>query len=64
MSRVRETEREIREAIERLEMEAREVRQRLERAIGQEDKRVIAGQLAELEQQVDCLCSQLVTSEG
>ena len=45
--------------IERLEIEARDLRRRLEHAPGAEDKRVLNRQLKELEEQVDFLRKRL-----
>jgi hypothetical protein len=45
--------------IERLELEAREVRRRIEQARNDEDKRVLARQLNEIEQQANALRQRL-----
>jgi len=45
--------------IERLELEARDTRRRLEHARSDEDKRVLAEQLKEIEQQVENLRHRL-----
>lgn len=45
--------------IERLEIEARDIRRRMENAKSDEDKRVLGKQLAELEQQVEFLRKKL-----
>ncbi len=59
MSSVYNPEADLMQAIEKLELEAREVRQRLEHAHSEEDKRVLTRQLAELEQQVEFLRKKL-----
>jgi len=45
--------------IEKLELEARDMRRRLEHANSEEDKRVLNRQLKELEEQVDFLRKRL-----
>ena len=45
--------------IERLELEARDVRRKVEHATNEEDKRVLNRQLQELEKQVDFLRQRL-----
>ena len=45
--------------IERLELESREIRRRVEHAHNEEDKRVLNRQLEELKQQVELLRSRL-----
>jgi hypothetical protein len=59
MSSVYNPEADLMQEIERLELEARDVRQRLEQARNEEDKRVLSRQLTELEQQVDFLRKKL-----
>ncbi len=46
--------------IERLELEARDLRRRLEKAVrSDDDKRVLQGQLKEVEEQIDLLRQRL-----
>jgi len=59
MSTVYNPESEIIAQIERLELEAREVRKRVRQATQNEDRRVLNQQLKELEEQVDLLRSRL-----
>jgi len=59
MSTVYNPESEIIAQIERLELEAREVRKRIQQASQDEDRRVLNQQLKELEEQVDLLRSRL-----
>jgi predicted nucleic acid-binding Zn-ribbon protein len=59
MSTIYNPEAETITQIERLELEARDIRKRIEHARSQEDKRVLNRQLKELEQQVDVLRSRL-----
>lgn len=59
MSTVYNPESEIIAQIERLELEAREVRKRIEQATHKEDRRVLNQQLKELEEQVDLLRARL-----
>jgi PleD family two-component response regulator len=59
MSSVYNPESEVMAEIERLELEAREVRRRVEHAKNEEDKRVLNKQLQELEQQVEFLRKRL-----
>ena len=54
-----ETETEIIAEIERLEMQARDVRNRLEHAKSDADRRVLQEQLDEVEEQVNRLRSRL-----
>ena len=55
MRQLCDTEVELIGEIERLEMDASEVRHRLARAEGEQDKGVLSRQLDELERQVDYL---------
>ena len=59
MSTVYNPEAETIAQIERLELEARDIRKRVEHAHSQEDKRVLNRQLKEIEEQVDALRTQL-----
>ncbi len=59
MSEVYNPEAEVIAEIERLELEARGVRRRVEHARNEEDKRVLNRQLKELEEQVEYLRTQL-----
>jgi hypothetical protein len=59
MSSVYNPESEIIAQIERLELEARDIRRRVEHAQSNEDKRVLNRQLEELKQQVEVLRSRL-----
>ncbi|MCC7350072.1 MAG: DUF5320 domain-containing protein [Phycisphaerales bacterium] len=59
MSTVYNPESDIIAQIERMELEAREVRKRIEQATQKEDRRVLNQQLKELEEQVDLLRSRL-----
>lgn len=59
MSQVYNPESDQRAEIERLELEARDVRRRIERARNQQDRRVLNRQLHELEEQVQYLQSRL-----
>ncbi|MCC6422587.1 MAG: DUF5320 domain-containing protein [Phycisphaerales bacterium] len=59
MSTVYNPESDIIAQIERLELEAREVRKRLQQAAQKEDRRVLTQQLKELEEQVDVLRARL-----
>ena len=53
MSRINYPEIEVESEIEWRELEARDVRRRLEQAVNAEDRRVLARQLKELEDQVE-----------
>jgi urease accessory protein UreE len=59
MSQVYNPESEQQAEIERLELEARDVRRRIERARGPHDRRVLNRQLQELEEQVQFLQARL-----
>lgn len=59
MSSVYNPESEITAEIERLELEARDVRRRADHAKADEDKRVLKTQLAELEEQIELLRAKL-----
>ncbi len=59
MSTVYNPESEIIAQIERLELEAREVRKRIDQAAQKEDRRVLNQQLKELEEQIDLLRARL-----
>lgn len=59
MSQVYNPEADIIAEIERLELEARAIRRRVEHVRNQEDKRVLNRQLHELKDQIDFLRSRL-----
>ena len=59
MSAVYNPESEIIAEIERLELEGRDIRRRVEHAHGPEDKRVLNKQLEELKQQIEALKKRL-----
>ena len=59
MSHVYNPESETVAEIERLELEARDVRRRVEHARAEEDKRVLNRQLEELKDQIEFLRSRL-----
>ena len=59
MSQVYNPESDIIAEIERLELEARSIRRRVEHARNEDDKRVLNRQLQELESQVEFLKSRL-----
>jgi hypothetical protein len=59
MSAVYNPESEFMAEIERLELESRDVRKRIEHAAGEEDKRVLNRQLAELQREIEFLQSRL-----
>lgn len=59
MSQIYNPESDIMAEIERLELEARDIRRRVEHARGAEDKRVLNRQLTEVEEQVEHLRSRL-----
>ena len=59
MSQVYNPETEVMAEIERLELEARNIRRSIEHAHNAEDKRVLNRQLAELKEQIEHLRSRL-----
>jgi hypothetical protein len=59
MSQVYNPETEVMAQIERLELEARQIRRSVEHARGEADKRVLNRQLAELKEQIQLLRSRL-----
>ena len=59
MSSAYNPEADVMAEIERLELEAREIRRRVEHARNEQDKRVLNRQLAEVEQQVEVLRKRL-----
>ena len=59
MSTVYNPESDIIAEIERLELESRDIRKRIEHAHSNEDKRVLNKQLEELKQQIDVLRAKL-----
>ena len=59
MSQVYNPESEVMAQIERLELEARDARRRIEHAHTPQDKRVLNRQLAELKQQIEFLRARL-----
>ncbi len=59
MSHGHATEPDVIAEIERLELEARDVRRRVEHARSEQDKRVLNRQLREIEEQVDHLRARL-----
>jgi hypothetical protein len=59
MSQVYNPESEIIAEIERLELEARDIRQRIEHAKSAEDRRVLNRQLGELKDQIEYLRKRL-----
>lgn len=59
MSTIYNPEAELIAEIERLELESRDIRRRIEHAHSREDKRVLNKQLEELKQQIDVLRSRL-----
>ena len=59
MSSVYNPEADIMAEIERLELESRDTRRRVEHARNQEDKRVLNKQLEELKQQIEVLQARL-----
>ena len=59
MSQVYIPEVELATEIERLELEARDARRRIEHAHGEQDRRVLNRQLHELEEQIGLLQSRL-----
>ncbi len=59
MSAVYNPEAETMAEIERLELEARDIRRRIEQAHKNEDKRVLGRQLKEIEEQIESLKKRL-----
>ena len=59
MSQVYSTETEAMAEIERLELDARQIRRSVEHATSEPDKRVLNRQLAELKEQIQFLRSRL-----
>ena len=59
MSAVYNPESDLIAEIERLELESRDIRRRVEHAHNEEDKRVLNRQLEELKQQIEVLKSKL-----
>ena len=59
MSQVYNPESDLMEEIERLELEARDLRRKIEHLINEQDKRVMNRQLNELEEQISRLQSRL-----
>ncbi len=59
MSQVYNPESDVMEQIERLELEAREVRRKIEHLANEQDRRVMNRQLSELEEQVSHLQARL-----
>jgi predicted nucleic acid-binding Zn-ribbon protein len=59
MSAVYNPESDVIAEIERLELESRDIRRRIEHAHGKEDKRVLNRQLEELKQEIEVLRSRL-----
>lgn len=59
MSAVYNPEAEFMEQIERLELESRDIRARIEHARGEEDKRVLNRQLDELKREIEFLQARL-----
>ena len=59
MSAVYNPESDLIAEIERLELESRDIRRRVEHAHSEEDKRVLNRQLEELKQQIEVLKSRL-----
>ena len=59
MSAVYNPESDLIAEIERLELESRDIRRRVEHAHNEEDKRVLNRQLEELKQQIEVLKSRL-----
>ena len=59
MSQVYNPEAEVMAEIERLELEARNIRRSIEHARGPEDKRVLNRQLAELKDSIESLRARL-----
>ena len=59
MSQVYNPESDLMEEIERLELEARDLRRKIEHLVNEQDKRVMNRQLNELEEQISRLQSRL-----
>jgi hypothetical protein len=59
MSQVYNPESDLMEQIERLELEARDLRRKIEHLVNVQDKRVMNRQLQELEEQISRLQSRL-----
>ena len=59
MSQVYNPESDLMEQIERLELEARDLRRKIEHLVNEQDRRVMNRQLQELEEQVSRLQSRL-----
>jgi predicted nuclease with TOPRIM domain len=59
MSQVYNPESDLMEEIERLELEARDLRRKIEHLVNEQDRRVMNRQLQELEEQVSRLQSRL-----
>jgi predicted nucleic acid-binding Zn-ribbon protein len=59
MSAVYNPEADIMAEIERLELEARDIRKRIEHSSNQEDKRVLNRQLSELQKEIELLQAKL-----
>jgi hypothetical protein len=59
MSAVYNPESDIIAEIERLELEARDIRRRIEHAHNEEDKRVLNRQLGEIKQEIELLRAKL-----
>jgi hypothetical protein len=59
MSQVYNPESDVIAEIERLELEAREIRQRIEHARSEDDRRVLNRQLGELKDQIEFLRKKL-----
>ena len=59
VSHVENSEPEVIAAIERLELDARNVRRRVEHALAESDKRVLNRQLQEVEEEIKVLRSRL-----
>ena len=64
MSSVYNPEADVMAEIERLELESREIRRRVEHARNDQDKRVLNRQLEELKQRIELLQSKLPTPPG
>ncbi|MEA2734853.1 MAG: hypothetical protein QOE14_1304 [Humisphaera sp.] len=59
MSSVYNPEADVKAEIERLEIESRDIRRRVEHARGEDDKRVLNRQLDELKQRIELLQAKL-----
>ncbi|MEA2710505.1 MAG: hypothetical protein QOF78_3106 [Phycisphaerales bacterium] len=59
MSSVYNPEADVKAEIERLELESRDIRRRVEHARGEDDKRVLNRQLDELKQRIEVLQARL-----